>query len=547
MFRWILFFIAVVCAYGPLVYEHGHHLWTRDYFQFFPVYILAIAFLVRERLTKAEFPKKRKWRVTPVSLGLSIPLLGVGLWIWSPWLAAVSFLLLGDSLLCHFPGVRRVWRLLALLIPLPLGLDAEIVRELQSLSSIYASRVLDFLNVPHVMQGNVLELDGQRLFVAEACSGIGSVYMLTAATLLYLVVTHSRLIRSVPLLLSVAWWALMANAVRIVTIAVAHQRYQVDLSSGLSHEAVGVLTMALALAGILSTKSLLDFLTQSIAASRSLDISRFTTLTPTILWDMLTTQNRALVYGSKRPRFAIVVSARRLTVTLTAILAAFCTTYWGMASVAAIRSGATDNTSTTEPRTNNTQLAQFQTLSDTSFASLPDFHVDGFDHLTRDVSQEPNLFGEHSKEWKFESSAVSGTLSVCGPFHGWHDARVGYEAKGWRFETPRRHQIPGQRPDDDMVVMTMVNSAGQRNRLYCTAFYASGELAAPPQAVAGDVTTRVKGRLQEVSDTSDSAVMWQIQLVMQQSSGLSIDSQRQAERNLLGNVIAVLQRHWRGQ
>ncbi|MEZ6132034.1 MAG: exosortase U [Planctomycetaceae bacterium] len=546
MYRWIILSVAALFAYGPLLWEHGRHLWSRDYFQFFPVYILAVAFVTRERITNAEFPEKHMWRVAPVSLGLAVPVLAIAYWFWSPWLAVVSFLLLGDSLLCHFPLARRTWRLLALLIPLPLGFDAELVHRLQLLSSEQASRILDFLNVPHVMQGNVLELDGRRLFVEEACSGISSVYMFTAATLFYVAVSESRLVRSVPLLISVAWWALLANVCRIVSIATAHEWYQSNLSAGWPHQALGLTTMFLALAGIFSTKALLGFLTASIRDARSLDFSTTKALSPTVLWDILTTQKRSLVYGSEHARFSMQVSVRKLLSSLVTGLVLPATVYWSFVAAAAVRPDIVAEQGVEESAAGPSRLQRFQELSEQTFDALPALEVDGFEQLTRNSIEDRGLFGAHSKTWQFRAPAAAGAISVDGPFHGWHDLRVCYSGQGWKIESTAVHHLPGHGPNDRLVAVEMINAAGKRSRLYFCEFYPSGELATPPlSASTDDVAARVKGRLNELATHADETVLWQAQLLTQETPGMAMESERQAERQLFADVVAVLRRHWK--
>lgn len=546
MIRWVLFSAAAVFAYGPLMWEHGQHLWSREYFQFFPIYLIAVGVVLRERLTHAELPVRGTWRVEPISLGLAIPLLGIAYWVWSPWIAAVSLVLLGDSLLCPCYQARRTWRLLTLLIPLPLGLDAVLVHKLQLLSSVQASRVLDFLRIPHVMQGNVLELSSKRLFVEEACSGINSVYMLTAATLFCLVISRDRLIRGLPLLVSVAWWALLANVFRIVLIAVAHQNYQLDLSAGWRHESLGLASTVFALAGIFSTKSLLDFLTASIADQRSLDSHTSKTLSPIVLWDMVTTHRRSLVYGLERVSFTVAVSAGRLLPGLAAILILMGTGHWGMVTILAMKS--TGVASDLAPNTGvpNSQQERFETLAEVTFDGLPGFQADEFAERDAALPAVSVSDGGLSKTWRFRAPAVTGIVTVTGPFRDWQTLVLSGRSPEWKVEDKITQPLIGRRTQDRLIAIQLVNSSGQRSNHYVCAFYPSGELASPPLSVsAREVTARIQGRLNDFAVTADSTVLWKVQLTTLQETGLSMDSERHAERQLFAQIVAVLENHWK--
>jgi exosortase/archaeosortase family protein len=124
--------------------------------------------------------------------------------------------------------------------------------------------VLDVVGVRHLPQGNVIELPGHRLFVDEACSGVNSLFVLFAATAVFVVAARRPLVWSALLLATSAFWAAVANTARVTTIAIAQTRYDLDLSSGWQHQTLGFTTVGLAMLMLVSTDRVLAFLLQPI-------------------------------------------------------------------------------------------------------------------------------------------------------------------------------------------------------------------------------------------------------------------------------------------
>ena len=260
----MLLFVAVCFAYGRLLINHGHSLWVREHYQFFPLLLAATAWLIYERIQEQiEFPVVR-YRMAWGSLTLAWLLLCLASITRSPWIAAGSIFLLGHGLLATHKRERGLtvlhpWWLLILLVPFPLGLDGELVRILQRLASTTAGRVLDFFGVMHVMSGNVLAFPDRQFFVEEACSGINSVFVMLAATSVYIVWARVRWIRGIPLLISAVWWSTAMNALRIVLIAWSHDANFTDLSEGVPHTILGVVLYFIAMGMVWSTDQLLQF------------------------------------------------------------------------------------------------------------------------------------------------------------------------------------------------------------------------------------------------------------------------------------------------
>ncbi len=182
----------------------------------------------------------------------SLVVLG-GVVVWSPWLIFVGLviLLLGVVISLrvthHTEGLLAVWALMWLLLPLPLNLDKELTTKLQLLSSWLSSQLLEAVGVLHLLRGNNLHIASKELFVDEACSGIVSLITIISAIAIYCVWLRRSLVHTLAMVLLGIGWTVLMNTLRIVTIAVALDWYQVDWSAGTSHTVLAVVLFVVSL------------------------------------------------------------------------------------------------------------------------------------------------------------------------------------------------------------------------------------------------------------------------------------------------------------
>lgn len=166
---------------------------------------------------------------------------------FSIWLAAIA-------LTVYWIGwrqIRRWWlpfALLVLTIPLPAILTNELSNPLQFRASMLATAMIKWRHIPVVTTGNVINLPGQRLFVAEACSGLRSLTALLSLGVLI----GGLYLRTVPfrlVLLALAIpVAVLVNAIRI--FFTAYLAYFIDPSwaQGTIHQREGWAMFVVALA-----------------------------------------------------------------------------------------------------------------------------------------------------------------------------------------------------------------------------------------------------------------------------------------------------------
>ena len=135
--------------------------------------------------------------------------------------------------------------LLILMITPPTFLQQKLTFQLQLIASRMAEWALDALGYSVLRDGNILEMVGERLSVAEACSGIRSLYTLFFFSLTYnYFFVPGTLLRWL-MIIGVIPLALIGNAIRIVATGVIAQ-YNKPLAHGVLHEAWGYITVVLA-------------------------------------------------------------------------------------------------------------------------------------------------------------------------------------------------------------------------------------------------------------------------------------------------------------
>lgn len=169
------------------------------------------------------------------------------------------------GLVLHRWGVQGLRRLafpvgfLIFMVPAPPQLLQPLIVELQLLVSSLSVGVLHALGFAVRQEGNVLLLPGgDRLFVAEACSGITSLVTLLPLGVALAYFSETRWLPRLLIVLAVVPLALLANLLRVILTVRAAETYgpAAVIESPL-HEMAGLLIFALACLGLLALGALL--------------------------------------------------------------------------------------------------------------------------------------------------------------------------------------------------------------------------------------------------------------------------------------------------
>jgi exosortase len=239
-------FLLIAC-YAPVLYGLVHQ-WATDedmgHGFFVPAVAGYIAWQRRHELV-AKPAQPSYWGLGLVILGAIQMMLGtLGAQIF---IARTAFLVSFVGAV-WFLGGTRVLKILAFplfllvfMFPIPAIIYARITLPLQLFASQVAENVLNFINIPVIRDGNVLELPSQRLSVVEACSGIRSLLSLSFLSLIYAYFFDTKVWMRWVLLVGTIPIAILANAARVTATGIVSER-NAELARGAFHTAEGFVT-----------------------------------------------------------------------------------------------------------------------------------------------------------------------------------------------------------------------------------------------------------------------------------------------------------------
>jgi exosortase len=147
---------------------------------------------------------------------------------------------------------------LLLMIPLPAIVFNQITLPLQTLAARVGETVIATAGVPVLRDGNVLQVPGRTLEVAEACSGIRSLISLfTIAIVLGCLANERRRAVRAALVLAAVPIAVAANAARVAGTGLACYWLTPAAAEGFFHTFSGWLMFAAAFGGLVIAQRLI--------------------------------------------------------------------------------------------------------------------------------------------------------------------------------------------------------------------------------------------------------------------------------------------------
>jgi exosortase len=221
--KWLplVFAAGVLALYAPTLAVAAHEWMINDNYAHGIFIFPLCAFLLwlrRDELRQVE-RRPTAWGLLPLMAGLigqclsyTLQIKYIGMWSLALTLTGGVLVLYGPPML---PFVRFAILFSLLAYPLPHSVLNGMTIKIQAASTAGATALMSALGYPLIQQGNVIQVPGAMLEVAEACSGFHKLLSLTAFTLLYSYLFTTSQGKRLVLLLAVLPIALLVNILRI--------------------------------------------------------------------------------------------------------------------------------------------------------------------------------------------------------------------------------------------------------------------------------------------------------------------------------------------
>lgn len=332
----------------------------------------------------------------------------------SPWLGTIAALWALMATSYAWGGRRFVsaalpaWLVLWLMIRIPMEYDVRLVQSLQSIAAQRASVLLHLLGEPHILQGNIVETPLKRYAVEEACSGVQSLFAITACTVFFVLWSRMSWWRSLLLLAVSWWWVWAANVARVVMVTYLNSNYDIPIDTGWMHDALGLALFGLTLGLIYSSGRFLWFLFPYGIFGRRDGI------------DPQTLQPTNPDSESEPTRFPRLAETPLSSVVLLVFYLGIAVIIW----LPQLRLPAV----TASPGDLEVLGAGVAPASSGEWVLVPD----SYEHEQRSADSQ---WGAHSKRWRYSRKGRDLIVSLDYPFLGWHELATCYIGSGWTVDT----------------------------------------------------------------------------------------------------------------
>ena len=264
-FEWFPVIAGLLILYVPTFYDLARTLWQKDDFAHGPIILAIIAWLIWD---KRQVLLAAPIRTAPVS-GLSLLVIGLLFYVvgrsqeitifevgaLAPMLAGVLLAMRG------WLALRACWFTIlftAYLVPLPgFFVDAMTLPLKQAVSEL-AAEALYASGYPVAQDGIILIVGQYHLLVADACSGLNSMFSLSAVGLLYLyLMQRNSWLHNVLILASLLPIAFLANIVRVIILVLVTYHFGDAAGQGFVHGFSGLMMFMIALIIIIALDTIL--------------------------------------------------------------------------------------------------------------------------------------------------------------------------------------------------------------------------------------------------------------------------------------------------
>jgi exosortase D (VPLPA-CTERM-specific) len=226
-----------------------------------PPIALFLIWQQKDRLERVSFSGSW-WGVVLVMTGGALLLLGQFATVYT--LVEYAYITTLFGLVLAFTGVAA-FRLLLMplfvlvfMVPLPQLVLADLSTKLQLISSQIGASVMRLFDISVYLEGNVIDLGGYKLQVAEACSGLRYLFPLMTLSFLMAYFYKGALWKRIVLFLSSIPITVLMNSFRVGMIGIMVEHWGIAMAEGFLHEFQGWMVFMVSAAVMIGEIALLN-------------------------------------------------------------------------------------------------------------------------------------------------------------------------------------------------------------------------------------------------------------------------------------------------
>ena len=247
--------VGLVVMYGPVYWWAARGIWQTEEQGHGPLVLAVLVWLfwtLRTRMADAPHAPAPLFGWPVFIAGLSVYTLGRAFDISILAFASQILVVAGALLLLKGPAALRLsWFAVAyqiFLVPLPGTFVDAVTGPLKHWISVIVQNVLFALDYPIANTGVILSIGQYQLMVADACSGLNSMFSLSAlGTLFMYVMGRKSLLHNAIIVASILPVAFVANIVRVIVLVLVTYHFGDEAGQGFLHGAAGIALMIVAL------------------------------------------------------------------------------------------------------------------------------------------------------------------------------------------------------------------------------------------------------------------------------------------------------------
>ena len=274
--EWLPIAAGLLVLYVPTFLHLSATLWQQDEYGHGPIILAIILWLVWDRrqvLLEKASGTAPKTGLTLLVIGLLSYVLGRSQGITLLDIGALLPILAGVLLIMRGPkALGAYWFMLlyvVYLIPVPGVFIDAVTGPLKQHVSDIATQILYAAGYPIARSGVILVIGQYQLLVADACSGLNSMFSLSAVGLLYLyLVRRKSWLHNGLIIASLLPIAFGANILRVIFLVLVTYHYGDAAGQGFLHGFSGMMLFVVALLSVLFLDAILVRLIKSRVAGK---------------------------------------------------------------------------------------------------------------------------------------------------------------------------------------------------------------------------------------------------------------------------------------